>query len=75
MITQEHPWSGDSNVAIIYRVAVHRMRLPVPADLAVCPPRLATLLEACMAYRPADRPDMRHVLGELEAMSTVAVRH
>ncbi|KAG2441940.1 hypothetical protein HXX76_003545 [Chlamydomonas incerta] len=72
MITQEHPWSGDSNVAIIYCVAVHRMRLAVPADPAVCPPRLAALLEACMAYRPADRPDMRHVLGELEAMSAAA---
>ncbi|EFJ39615.1 hypothetical protein VOLCADRAFT_100754 [Volvox carteri f. nagariensis] len=69
LITQEHPWAGESNVSIIYRVAVHRMRLPVPTDPRVCPPRLAALLHACMSYVPSDRPDMRHVLGELEGMS------
>ncbi|GFR50301.1 hypothetical protein Agub_g12491 [Astrephomene gubernaculifera] len=68
LLTQEHPWSGESNVAIIYRVAVHRMRLPVPTDPRVCPPRLATLLDSCMSYLPAERPDMSWVLGELEDM-------
>lgn len=68
MLTQEHPWAGESNVSIIYRVAVHRMRLPLPPDTATCPPRLAALLDACMAYTPHDRPHMGHVLRELQGM-------
>ncbi|PNH01131.1 putative serine/threonine-protein kinase [Tetrabaena socialis] len=72
-ITKEHPWAGESNVAIIYRVAVHGMRLPLPADQRVCPPRLGSLLTACMAYSPADRPDISHVLAELEAMLRLVV--
>ncbi len=68
MLTQEHPWSGESNVSIIYRVAVHRMRLPLPSDPAACPPRLAALLDGCMAYTPHDRPHMGHVLREIQDM-------
>ncbi|KAG2493540.1 hypothetical protein HYH03_008354 [Edaphochlamys debaryana] len=68
MVTSEHPWRGESNVSIIYRVAFHRMRLPTPSDPATCPPRLAALLESCMAYFPTDRPDMGAVLQELEDM-------
>lgn len=68
MVTQEHPWAGDSNVAIIYKVAVHRMHPSIPGAAAGCPAELAELMADCMAYQPQDRPDMQQVLIQLEAL-------
>ncbi|MEW5311355.1 MAG: hypothetical protein WDW38_003076 [Sanguina aurantia] len=68
LVTQEHPWANEQDVAIIYKVAVHKQRLPTPTDPIRCPGRLQLLMEACMTSQPAHRPDMEVVLQELEAL-------
>ncbi len=67
LLAGEVPYPGDSFLA----VAMKHVNDPVPSLLerrADTPLRLASLVESCMAKRPADRPpSMDAVAAELEA--------
>jgi hypothetical protein len=61
------PYDGPTFVA----VALRHVREPVPDVLAArpdCPPRLAGLVEACLAKNPAERPSAGELADALAAL-------
>jgi hypothetical protein len=51
-----------------------RGRLRQPVTPAECPAAIAELIEACLAYDPAARPDARQVYDALMARRAAATR-
>ena len=71
LITLERPFSGDSMSTILYAIA-HNQPAPVVARCPRCSPRLAALIETCLAKNPEERfPSFTEVIAELKSLAAV----
>ncbi len=69
LMTFERPFEGDSLSAMLYAIA-HKEPRPLAGEGVACPPRLATLIETCLAKDPAARyPGFSEVIAELQSLS------
>ncbi len=69
LITGGRPFSGDSMSTILYAIA-HREPEPVKSRCPGCPPRLAAMIETCLAKDPDDRyPSFAEVIAELDGVA------
>ncbi len=69
LMTWERPFTGDSMSTVLYAIA-HTDPEPITSRWRGCPPRLATVIETCLAKEPERRyPGFAEVIAELEAIS------
>ncbi len=69
LISGERPFSGDSMSTILYAIA-HKEPAPLSRHCPHCPPRLATLIDTCLAKDPADRyPGFGEIIAELQSLT------
>jgi hypothetical protein len=64
MYNGSRPWAGLSHGQIIMSVVSH-VRLTFPSS---APSEFAALADACMAFKPEDRPSFEEVLESLTTM-------
>ncbi len=70
LITGVRPFSGDSMSTILYAIA-HKQPESVANQCPGCPPRLATLIETCLAKDPDDRfAGFGEIIAELDGLAT-----
>lgn len=68
MLTGMRPWqNAPTKIAIIMSVYQLGKRLPIP-EPPRCPPALASLISACWAQSPLDRPGAAQVLRQLKGI-------
>ena len=68
MVTREKPWNKLRHAVIAFRVAVERVRPPLPPPGPACPVALLALIERCWAHDPRARPSAAAVHAELAQM-------
>ncbi len=69
LMTWKRPFTGDSMSTILYAIA-HTEPEAITKRWPGCPPRLATVIETCLAKDPQRRyPGFAEVIVELEAIS------
>ncbi|MCP3960872.1 MAG: serine/threonine protein kinase [bacterium] len=69
LMTWQRPFAGDSMSAMLYAIA-HTEPSPIASRCQGCPPRLAAMIETCLAKEPADRyPSFAEVIAQLEAVA------
>eukprot|EP00118_Oscarella_pearsei_P007681 m.38241 g.38241 ORF g.38241 m.38241 type:complete len:754 (+) comp32549_c0_seq1:75-2336(+) len=66
LLTQEVPFKGLEGLQIAWLVVAKNERLTVPSS---CPTCFSKLMTWCWKTEPKDRPDLRQVLDELQAMA------
>ncbi|GAA0798648.1 serine/threonine-protein kinase [Spirilliplanes yamanashiensis] len=70
-ITGRLPWAAETTGDLL-EAHLHREPEPLPAGLDV-PPRVAALITACLAKRPADRPDAAAAARTLAAAAGLSL--
>ncbi|KAL8153965.1 hypothetical protein V2J09_011725 [Rumex salicifolius] len=65
LVTMQQPWSGLSPAQVVGAVAFQNRRLAVPANTS---PMLASLMEACWADDPSQRPAFRSIVDTLKKL-------
>ncbi|XP_065839604.1 mitogen-activated protein kinase kinase kinase 20-like isoform X2 [Oscarella lobularis] len=66
LLTREVPFKGLEGVQVAWLVVAKNERLTVPSS---CPPCFSKLMTWCWKKEPKERPDLRQVLDELQAMA------
>ncbi|KAL2893080.1 Serine/threonine-protein kinase CTR1 [Bienertia sinuspersici] len=65
LVTMQQPWSGLSPAQVVGAVAFQNRRLTIPANTS---PLLASLMEACWADDPSQRPSFRKIVDSLKKL-------
>ncbi|CAO2834552.1 unnamed protein product [Amaranthus hypochondriacus] len=65
LVTTQQPWSGLSPAQVVGAVAFQNRRLTIPANTS---PLLASLMEACWADDPSQRPTFKKIVETLKKL-------
>lgn len=65
LVTMQQPWSGLSPAQVVGAVAFQNRRLTIPANTS---PLLASLMEACWADDPSQRPSFKKIVETLKKL-------
>ncbi|WVY91604.1 hypothetical protein V8G54_037118 [Vigna mungo] len=65
LVTLQQPWNGLSHAQVVGAVAFQNRRLAIPPNIS---PALASLMEACWADKPADRPSFASIVDSLKKL-------
>ncbi|GAB4839460.1 hypothetical protein Ancab_028982 [Ancistrocladus abbreviatus] len=65
LVTMQQPWSGLSPAQVVGAVAFQNRRLAIPANTS---PVLASLMEACWADDPNQRPSFKSIVDTLKKL-------
>uniref|UniRef100_A0A803LK60 non-specific serine/threonine protein kinase n=1 Tax=Chenopodium quinoa TaxID=63459 RepID=A0A803LK60_CHEQI len=65
LVTMQQPWNGLSPAQVVGAVAFQNRRLTIPANTS---PLLASLMEACWADDPSQRPSFKKIVETLKKL-------
>ncbi|XP_057829880.2 serine/threonine-protein kinase CTR1 [Cryptomeria japonica] len=65
LVTMQQPWSGLSPAQVVGAVGFQNRRLAIPPDMH---PEIASLIEACWANDPRQRPSVSNIMDSLTAL-------
>ncbi|XP_027940085.1 serine/threonine-protein kinase CTR1 isoform X2 [Vigna unguiculata] len=65
LVTLQQPWNGLSHAQVVGAVAFQNRRLAIPPNIS---PALASLMEACWADKPGDRPSFGSIVESLKKL-------
>ncbi|XP_059078126.1 serine/threonine-protein kinase CTR1-like [Cryptomeria japonica] len=65
LVTMQQPWSGLSPAQVVGAVGFQNRRLAIPPDML---PEIASLIEACWANDPRQRPSVSNIMDSLIAL-------